>query len=126
MVVVRGADVKSVNLISHLIDHIAIVGELDRLGMLAQGNVETTGVNVASGHHVAMTGSMVEVALAFASYADACNLETIVSTEDTTREKSEGECRGSGSSQECAARVMSSVNVALSHGCVDYGILKKG
>ena len=71
---IRGAHGQSVNLVPQLADQFAKITELHRIGMLADRNVQTAGVHVASRNNVTVHRQAVKIALTLSSHSNACNL----------------------------------------------------
>ena len=93
MGMIGSTDVENVDLVPQLADHFPVITELDRVGVLADGNVESTRIHVASRHHVAVHGQSVKIPLAFSTNPDTRNLQAFVRPEDPGRK----ECKGKGS-----------------------------
>ena len=69
--VVRRAHRHGVDALVHLVQQLAVVGELPGLGEAARGGGEMVRIDVADGHHVAQPGGVVGVGVALALQADA-------------------------------------------------------
>jgi hypothetical protein len=104
VVVVGRADRDRIDTLAHLVEHLAVVGELFRLRKHLRSGGEITGVYVADGHHVAVLAGVIRVADALNAQADAGDGDLLVGRlallgiHTTGRPKAEA--RGGGGLQE--------------------------
>ncbi len=76
--VIGRGDGDGVDLLAHLVEHLAEVGELSGLGVLGGFGVEALLVDVADGDEVGVLGGLLAVAVAFAADADAGEVDPLV------------------------------------------------
>ena len=79
--------VENADLVPKLADHFPVITEFNRIGMLADGNIETPSIDVTSRHHAAVHGQSVKIPLAFSANPDTRNLQAFVRPEDPGRKE---------------------------------------